>query len=402
MKKSELENTLANIEEKIIEDRRKLHSIAEVGFDLPNTVAYIKERLDTCGIEYKELGGGVVGYIENGKGATVLLRADMDALAIREETDISFSAKNGNMHACGHDMHTAMLLGASYVFSKYKEKISGRIVLMFQPAEETLEGAKRMIDDGLIELFNPDAAIMIHTLVGIPLRCGSAVIGSGGVTAPSADFFRINVKGNSSHGATPHLSSDALSCGVDIVSYLSKLIGREVPVSANAVMSFGVFRSGSAANVMADEAVIEGTLRTIDEQARDFLRGRVCDVVKSISEIYHASGNTDFFSGCPTLKNDSELSTRVHTYVNELIGSKCVYSAELGGTAGGSEDFSYISHKIPSVMIGLMAGSTNDGFTCPAHNPKTIFDERALSLGAMIYSWCALRFLNEKNEDAKL
>ncbi len=396
MEKYELEKMLSESEGEIIEDRRAIHACPEVGFELTKTVSYIKKRLDEFGVEYKELGGGIVAWLGRKNGGTVLLRADMDALNMREETELSFASKNENMHACGHDMHTAMLLGAVRVLSKMRNKIKGRIVFTFQPAEETLEGAKRMIDAGLLDLYKPCAAIMIHTLVGIPLSRDTAVIGSGGISAPSADFFRINIEGNSSHGATPHLSADALSCGTEIVSSLAKVIGREVSVSAGAVMSFGMFKSGSCANVMADKAVIEGTFRTLDDRVREYLRTRVSDIVDLTSKIYRANGRVEYFSGCPTLKNDKELSARVHTYVSELIGNNCYYSAELGGTAGGSEDFSYISQSIPSVMIGLMAGSSDDGFNVPLHNPKVVFDESALKLGAMLYAWCAVRYLNEK------
>ena len=385
----------SDVEKSIVEDRRSIHSFAETGFSLPRTVKYVRARLEGLGLETEEIGGGVVAVLGNKKGRTILLRADMDALNITEKTGLSYAAKNGNMHACGHDMHTAMLLGAADVLSKMPDKINGRIAFVFQPAEETLEGAKRMIEEGLLDFIRPDAALMIHTLVGVPLLRDSAVVASAGVSAPSADFFRITIKGKSSHGSTPHLSIDALSCGVKIVTMLEGIITREIPLSADSVISIGAFNSGSAANVIAGSGKIEGTFRTMDENAREKIRCSILNIVESISKLYGAHGEVSFYSGCPTLLNNAELSACAYTYANELIGKNCVYSKDLGWRGGGSEDFSYVSHKIPSIMIGLMAGSTNDGFTCPAHNHEVVFDERALKLGAQIYGWCAYRYLSD-------
>ena len=393
-KKSFCEFFLA-IEKSIIEDRRAIHSFAETGFDLPKTTKYVKERLEGMGLQTHEIGGGIVSMLGSKNGRTILLRADMDALNIAEKTGLPYAAQNGNMHACGHDMHTAMLLGAADVLSKIQDKINGRIAFAFQPAEETLKGAKRMIEDGLLDFVRPSAALMIHTLVGVTVSRNSAIVASAGVSAPSADFFEITIKGKSSHGSAPHLAADALSCGVKIMTMLDGIITREIPLSADAVISIGAFNSGSAANVIAEFAKIEGTFRTMDDNAREKLRCSVTNIVEAISKLYGADGDVSFYSGCPTLLNNAELSACVHTYVNELIGKNCIYSNELGWRGGGSEDFSYISHEIPSVMIGLMAGSAYDGFTCPAHNPKVVFDESALKLGAQIYAWCAYRYLSE-------
>ena len=398
MDKNAFLKLFSDVDTAIIEHRRAIHSFAETGFDLPKTRRYVKDRLESLGLEMKEIGGGIVASLGTESGKTILLRADMDALNIEEKTGLSFAAKNGNMHACGHDMHTAMLLGAASVLTKIRDKISGRVLFAFQPAEETLEGAKHMIESGLLDFARPDAAMMIHTLVGIDLPRDSAVIASGGVSAPSADFFKITVKGKSSHGSTPYLSVDALSCGVQVISMIEGIIPREIPLTADAVMSIGAFNSGHAPNVMADAATIEGTFRTMDNVAREKIRAKIGDIVYHVSAIYGATSDVSFYSGCPTLVNDPKMSTCAHTYVNELIGKKCVYSNELCWRGGGSEDFSYISHEVPSVMIGLMAGSRDDGFDIPAHNPKVLFDERALNLGAQIYAWCAFRYLQDTCE----
>ena len=395
MEKMDLDKLVSNIEGSIIEDRRVIHSFAEVGFDLPKTKEYVKKRLGSLGLISTEIGGSLVASIENGMGPTVLLRADMDALNIREKTGLPFASENGNMHACGHDMHTSMLLGAANLLSQMHNKIKGRIVFAFQSAEETLEGAKRMLDDGLLDFATPNAALMIHTLVGVELPRETAVVASAGVSAPSADFFRVTVKGESSHGSTPYLSTDALSCGVKIASFIEGLITREIPLYADATISIGTFSSGSAANIIADTANLEGTFRTTDEEAREKIRAKLTGIVECVSKAYGAEGNISFYSGCPTLVNDAHVSRCVHAYVEELIGSKCMYSEELNGRGGGSEDFAYISHKVPSVMVGLVAGSKYDGFNYPLHNSRVIFDENALKLGAKVYAWCAYRYLSE-------
>ncbi len=388
-----------SFEVEIIEDRRRIHEFAEIGFELPRTTEYVMSCLDKLGIEVHTCGkAGVVAAIGKDDGQTVLLRADMDALPIKEQSELPFAAKNGNMHACGHDMHTAMLLGAARILSSITDKISGRIVFAFQPAEETLQGARDMIEHGLIEEHKPDMALMLHTLVGMPMATGTVIVSSGGVSAPSADFFRITVNGKSSHGSTPHLGINAITVASHIISIIESISVREFPVSDDVVLSIGSVHAGTAPNVIADLAVIEGTLRTYDENVREQIKARLARIVSGISDIYFATAEIEFTGGCPTLVNDEKISSLALNTVTELYGKEFVCSSsELGGRGGGSEDFAYISQEVPSVMLALVAGSNADGYTCPSHNSQVVYDEKALKIGAVIYAYCALKYLREQD-----
>lgn len=383
-----------NISSQIVEDRRRLHRCAEIGFDLTETTAHVVGRLRNMGLRPIKVGKcGIVAQIGNGDGKCIMLRADMDALPIAEKCELPFSSDNGNMHACGHDLHTAMLLGAADILSKNSDKIQGRVLLCFQGAEEILAGAQDMIENGIIDKYKPDMAIMIHTIVGIDLERDTVIISSPGVSAASADFFSIRISGASSHGATPHLSRDALFCANEIYRAIYTIPVRELSVDDGATLSVGALFGGEAANVIADTAVIKGTCRTFSGSARDKLKSRIGEYATAIAKMHDVECEVDFYAGAPTLINDADVSARAYACVNELIGRKCIYSADLGTRGGGSEDFAYFSHLIPSLMIGLMAGAVEDGYNVGAHNPRTVFDERALALGAAIYAKCAIDLL---------
>ncbi|MDD6188361.1 MAG: amidohydrolase, partial [Clostridiales bacterium] len=218
------------IRDRIVGERRILHQNAETGFDLSNTLSFVKKELTDMGIQPVDCGKAGVTALVGGKkqGKVFLLRADMDALPVREEADVPFASQNGKMHACGHDLHTAMLLGAARLLKVHEDEIEGTVKLMFQPAEELLEGAKDMVEAGVLENPHVDAALMIHVMAGMPFEPGTVIVSGPGVSAPAADYFEIRVKGKGCHGSMPHMGIDPLTAAAHMIIALQEIHAREL------------------------------------------------------------------------------------------------------------------------------------------------------------------------------
>lgn len=398
MSSFELLASAAEIEQEVIENRRFIHKNAEVGFELPATVEFVKARLKEMGYEPSSCGkSGVVATVGGKKGKTFLLRADMDALPIKEESAESFANENGNFHGCGHDMHTAMLLGAARLLKMNEDKIEGTVKLMFQPAEEILSGAKNMIENGVLEKPQVDAALMIHVMAGLSVPTGAVIVSSGGVGAPAADYFTVNVFGKGCHGSMPQEGVDALSIAAHIVTALQEISARELGVSEEALITIGLLKAGSAGNVIADKAVMEGTVRSYDDEIRERVKKRISEITDSVAKAFRGRAEVTFGNGCPSLVNNEKLSESVEGYLKELLGEKMVINTSVFGKnsskSGGSEDFSYVSREVPSLMIALAAGNSEEGFKYPQHHPKVRFDETVLKTGAAVYAYSALKWL---------
>ncbi len=386
------------IKNEIIESQRYLHQNAEVGFELPKTTDYVKSKLEEIGCEAIPCGkNGIVSFIGNGEGKTLLLRADMDALPVEEEADVDFACKTGNMHACGHDFHTAILLGTAKLLKNHENEINGTVKLMFQPAEEILSGAKNMIENGVLENPKVDAALMLHVMAGLPLKTGTVVVADG-ISAPAADYFTINVQGKGCHGSTPQQGIDALTIGAHILIALQEINARELGVSDEATLTIGKLSGGTTGNVIADKAVLEGTLRAYDEEVRGHIKKRISEITQGIANSFRGKGTADFGNGCPPLKNNGELSGEIERYLTDAFGEEWVINTEkMGGRtnkSGGSEDFSYISQEVPSLMLALAAGNSDEGYIYPQHHPKVRFDEKVLPIGSAVlaqgaFSWLA-------------
>lgn len=390
-------------EVELIQTYRTLHHHAEIGFELTKTKAYVEKCLSEMGYETVSCGKcGLVataGKQTGGKG--FLLRADMDALPIWEETGLTFAATDGQMHACGHDMHTTMLLGAARLLKEHENELKGCVKLMFQPAEEILEGAKDMVEAGVLEQPKVDAAMMIHVMTGVSMKTGTVVVAPAGVSAPAADFFRIKVQGKGCHGSTPHQGIDSLTAAAHILIALQELQAREMAIADEAVLTIGRMDGGSAANVIADTTVMEGTIRSYDEELRNNLKNRMCEIAEGIAGAFRANAEVTFTSGCPTLINDERLVKSVTEYTRSLLGGEWVYSSDAGGITGkskmsGSEDFAYVSQRVPSVMLALAAGEEDNPY--PLHHPKVRFDEQVLAVGSAVYAHNAMEWLKEHGE----
>lgn len=399
-----MENTLLEsgkkLQKELVKYRRYLHEHAETGFELPQTLAFVDKTLRKMGYEPQRCGRAGLLATVGKKGArekTFLLRADMDGLPLREETGLPFACDNGNMHACGHDLHTAMLLGAAKLLKMRENELNGRVKLLFQPAEETLEGAADALKSGVLRTPNVHAAMMLHVMTAGELPTGSAVVASGGVSAPAADFFTVRVQGKGCHGSMPQKGVDALTAAAHIVVGLQEISAREIPAGEPLALTIGALHAGKAGNVIADYAEMKGTLRAFDEELRESVKKRLIEISAQIARAFRATARTEFTSGCPTLVNDGALSDFTVGVLKKTLGEDSVFSSvAFGGTksmAGGSEDFAYISHKVSTVMVALGAGERGKGYEYPLHHPKATFDEDALCVGSVIYAQTAIEWL---------
>ena len=405
MKPEQLLEEAGKLQDTIVSNRRYLHIHAETGFDLKETKAYVKKELQDMGYEPIECGKAGLVALAGGKkeGKVFLIRGDMDALPIKEEADVDFPCQNGRMHACGHDMHTAMMLGAARLLKEHEDEIEGTIKLMFQPAEEIFEGSHDMIEAGLLENPKVDAALMIHVMAGMPFPAGTVIVSAPGVSAPAADYFEIKVQGKGCHGSMPNTGVDPLNAAAHILIALQEIHARELAMNDQAVLTIGTMNAGTAANVIPDTVVMGGSIRTFDEDTRKFIKDRMTEITEGIAKSFRAEAEVVFGSGCPTLVNDKDLSACADQYVKELLGNGQAFSvAELNAMGGGSssksagsEDFAYVSHEVPSIMLALAAGQPEKGYQYPQHHPMVKFDEAALPGGSAVYAYTAMRWLEE-------
>lgn len=382
------------------EIRRTLHQHPELGFELSYTKKYVKEKLEEMGYEPVEMGKAGLIALAGGKkpGKTILLRADMDALPIEEEAEVSFASKEkGKMHACGHDMHTAMLLGAAKLLKKHEDEIMGTVKLEFQPAEEIFQGSPDMLQAGLLENPHVDAAVMMHVVAGMPMPSGMIMVPGGGISAASCEQYHITVKGKGGHGSTPHESIDPITAAAQIHIALQEINSRELDANAYGVFTTCRFEAGMTSNVIPDTAQMWGTIRTIDPDNKigEYIKKRMKEICQSIAVALRCEAEVEYYDYCPCMIIDQELSQSVLQYVKELLGPGAMDMTQItGGKAGGgSEDFAFVSHHVPTVSMFITAGNSEEGYIYGQHNPKVRFDDSMLYYGAAAYAYIALRWL---------
>lgn len=378
------------LREETVAHRRYFHQNAEVGLDLPKTRAYVMEKLTEYGLEPKPCGHGVTALLGHGS-PVLLLRADMDALPMPEESGESFACPTGTEnHACGHDFHAAMLLTAAKLLKEREGELKGTVKLMFQPAEETFEGSRDMIAAGILEDPHVDAALAFHVGPG-KFPTGLFMYNAGGVMMSSVDGFRLNFQGRGGHGAYPHSSVDPIQMAVQTFLALEALIAREADPSKNCVLTVGKLWAGNAPNIIPDTAVMEGTLRTNDKACRELLTRRIGEVAQGVAGTYGGSAELTWLSQVPPLVCDKALTEELAGYMKELPvpGSRPVP----GMTASASEDFAVVAEKVPTTMMYLSAGFQDERGDYSAHNPKVRFNEDVCPTGAAGLAHCAMRYL---------
>ncbi len=378
---------------KLISHRRFLHENPETAFDTDKTSQYIYSALCTIGVECSFICKNTVVANIYGKGTkTVLLRADIDALPTKEETGLDFASKNDNMHSCGHDMHTSMLLGAAEILYSIRDKLCGNVRILFQPAEEILLGAKSAVDSGVLD--GVDCAITLHVMTDTDIPTGSVLLSYDTPSAPSADFFEIKIFGKGCHGSSPSIGIDPITCACRVITALEHIRAYELGIHDKAVLTIGQISGGNSANAIPDEVLIKGTLRCFDEKVRTLYKKRFEKITESICSAFGCDVEILYTSGCPTLINDRVLLDKVSEKLTELLGEdKVVKIKDSKSKIQGSEDFAYISQKVPSVSVAVAAGSRKEGFVYPLHNPKVIFDENALTVGCEVFVCGALSLL---------
>lgn len=385
----------------IINWRRYFHENAEIHNNLPKTSAYVMSRLIEMGYEPVEICQSGILAIAGGKkpGKTFLLRGDMDALPLEEQTDLEFKSKTGNMHACGHDFHTSMLLGAAKLLKENENEINGTVKLMFQPAEETLFGAKAMVEAGILDNPKVDAAMMIHIFSGMPLPKGAVVFPGPGSVSATSDWFKINIKGKGGHGAMPETTIDPLNTAAHIHLALQEINAREIDPSKTIVITVGEMHGGTTGNIIPDTAFLQGTIRTFDDDVRKKAKSRLVEISEGIGKTFRCKVEVELFNSCPSVVNDLDLSESIKKYTSEMIGANAVMDmvAITGKTQrmNGSEDFAFVSEKTASIFIGMAASVEKDGIVYPQHHPKVLFDEEILPAGAAIYANSAIEWLKE-------
>ncbi len=377
----------------LVADRRYFHTNAELDLDMPKAKAYVTERLTSIGIGAESCGAsGVTAVIGHG-GKTVLLRADMDALPMPEESGLEFACPTGDRaHTCGHDFHAAMLLTAARLLKEDEEQLKGTVKLMFQPGEETFHGSLDMIAHGLLENPRPDVALAYHVGSG-RMPIGAFMYNSDGTMMSSADGFTITVHGRGGHGAFPHTTVDPINIGAHIHLALQELIARESDPNCSCIITVGQFNAGSANNIIPDTAVLKGTIRCDNKAAREKLIRRVSEVAAGVASVFGGTADTEFPSGVPPLICDKEFTNAVVGYMMELPIPQIMPVP--GVKASASEDFAVIAERVPSAFIYLSAGFADDRGDYPAHNPKVLFNEDVLPVGAACLAHCARRWLEE-------
>lgn len=382
--------------------RRELHRHPEIGFDIPYTKQFVKNKLEQMGYVPKEMGKAGIVVTAGGKrsGKTILLRADMDALPLQEEADVAYRSEiDGAMHGCGHDMHTAMLLGAASILKKCEDEIQGTVKLEFQPAEEIFQGSPDMIQAGVLENPHVDAAIMIHVIAGMPIPSGTVLVSNAGISNTSCEQYHITVQGKGGHGSTPHESIDPITAAAHIHLALQEINSRELDPNQFGVFTTGRFEAGKASNVIPDTAEMWGTIRTtdLDNKVGELIKTRMTEISKGIGEALRCNVNIEFYDFCPCMVIDADLAADLMKYMRELLGNQVIDLSQISGgkAGGGSEDFAFISHEVPTASMFLLAGSSNDGYLYGQHNPKVKFDDSVLYRGSAAYVQAALRWLEE-------
>ncbi len=378
------------IREETIKDRRYFHTNAEVGLYMPKARAYVIRKLQDLGIKAEECGNGVTATIGHG-GKVLLLRADMDALPMEEESGEAFACSSKKeAHTCGHDFHAAMLLSAAKLLKEQENDLKGTVKLMFQTAEETFEGCKDMIKAGVLENPKVDAALAYHVAAG-QMQPGIFMYNADGVMMNSVDGFRIKIYGRGSHGAYPNRAVDPINIGVHIHLALQELLSRECNPRNCCTLTIGHFEAGTVANIIPDTAVLEGTIRTNDVEDRELLVRRMKEVANKTADVYGGHAEIEMLSEVPPLICNPELTREMVTYMKKLdIPGLTEYA---GISASASEDFALIAEKIPSTYMYLSAGYSDERGQYAAHNPKVQFNEEVLPIGVASIVGCAVQWL---------
>lgn len=379
----------------VIADRRHLHANPELSFEEFNTSAYVQKRLKKIGIGFKIIANtGVLAEIkgQKGDGPLIALRADMDALPIKEENEVNYKSGNdGVMHACGHDAHTSVLLGVASILNAIKDEFSGTVRFIFQPAEEKLPGgALQVIAGGALD--NPSPTYVIGQHVFPQIESGKIAIPRGTCMA-SMDEIVVTVKGRGGHAAMPHITVDPVQIASQLVVSLQQLVSRMANPQMPTVLSFGKFIGDGAINVIPDSVYLEGTFRTFNDEWRLEAHEKMKKLAKSLVEGMGGTCEFNIHCGYPALNNHAELCEAMNMIAKEFLGEENIVTIE---NLMAAEDFAYYSKQRPSVFYFLGVGNPESNITAPLHSPRFNIDENALETGTGLMAYFAFQLLRRE------
>jgi amidohydrolase len=373
--------------------RRAIHADPELGLSLPKTSAKVKQALAGLPLEYRE-GPSTTGIVAvlrgSGNRRTVLLRGDMDALPMDEDTGLSFASANaGAMHACGHDSHVAMLVGAAHLLCARREALAGTVLFMFQPGEEGWHGARHMIDDDLLSPL-PDAAFALHVMPNAP---HGIFAGRAGTLLASADQISATIHGRGGHASMPHNALDPVPIACEIVGAIQTWLTRNIAVSDPAVVTIAKIEAGTTHNVIPESARLLGTIRTLSPANRAAVQDGLGRLIRGIAEAHGARASVEFEEGFPPTICDSRAVAFARQSVEDLFGEESWLA--MGAPIMGAEDFSYVLEKVPGAMLFLGASETGSDWQncCPLHSNRMVLDEKVMARGAALHAAIAERFL---------
>lgn len=379
---------------RVVELRRRIHQCPEPSGHEEKTAALVTATLRELGIPYREkVGGyGVVGLIEGkASGPTVALRADMDALRLMDGKDVPYASRNsGVTHACGHDAHTAILLGVAMALSRLRNELPGNVKLIFQPSEESISGAARMVAEGALDDPPVDAIVALHCYPYLP--AGEVGIRPGPVMAAS-DSFNFSIFGRGGHASRPHETIDAVLVASQAVSAIHQIVSRRVNPLNPAVITLGTIQGGTARNIVADKVTVAGTMRSFTPEVRETLMNAIDQTLDGICRAHGASYELAYSERTPAVINEERTTSVVTSALKEAAGEDAVHA--VGEPVMGSEDFAYFLEKVPGCMFRLGTGG-HDGegrFSFPLHHGCFDIDERALPIGVRALAWSAVRLL---------
>lgn len=390
---SEIKDVVENKLDEVIRIRRHIHENPELSFEEYDTTNLIYNTLKNTDIQLEKCSGGtgLVGVLTgNGKGPTLGIRADIDALPINEDTGLDFSSKiSGRMHACGHDLHTSVLLGAALVLNELKDSFKGKIKFIFQPGEETMQGAKFMLDKGVLQNPQVDEIICLHTWPATD--AGKIGIRHNTIMA-SSNRFEIKVFGDGGHAAHPHKSVDPIPVATQITDGLQQIVSRKLSPLDSAVVTVGQIHGGTADNIIATEVTISGTVRTLERRVSKEIHKSMKEISENIAKAYNASAEVIFEEGSPPVINDDNLVDLLEETVIEHLGEEAIDYLEEPSLGG--EDFAFYLQEVKGMLFRLGTGNETEQSRKGLHNPQIIFDEKAIPTGMATMSAFAINYLN--------
>lgn len=365
--------------------------------DLPKTVEFVMDKLREYGYAPEQCGkAGVTAVVGQG-GRCILLRADMDALPMREDSGLSFAATNGNCHSCGHDCHPAMLLGAAKILKAHESELAGTVKFMFQPGEEIGAGAADMIQAGLMEDPKVDAALGIHTAITMPDATTGKVKCIRGYYGKFVGGMTITITGKDAHGAASWKGVDAVSIASFLNLALQSIIAREVPADESCIVLTGTLNGGTTSNSVAGQAVMGVTMRAPTQEKYDFLQQRVECIAEHIAAAFRGSVEFAYEHSQPAPYNNPALTDEYAAYLTELLGEDQVVVTDKA--IGAGDDFARVTDMVPGALLNLGFGSREEGYNCPGHNPRVLYNEAALPTGAAVHAYLSMRWLEEHAGD---